>query len=250
MIASLPMYARPELQDAHDALWALIRDGLRDVGLPAPDALDHSAGTWQAWQDPDLVFSQTCNYPYRARLHGKVTLIGAGDYGLPGTDPGTYYSVFVARADDPRSHTAQFSGAPFAYNEPLSQSGWAAPQLWAANHGITLPPVLQTGAHRASAEAVAAGQADIAALDAVTWRLMQRYDDWTDQLKVVGRTDASPALSFITRAGQDPVPYCHALRGALAALPDTHAQDLGLLGIVPIPAAAYLALPTPDSPKT
>ncbi len=34
MIAALPMYDRPENRAAHDALWSLIRDGLRARGIP------------------------------------------------------------------------------------------------------------------------------------------------------------------------------------------------------------------------
>ena len=61
MIASLGMYDfAPALQAANDRLWAGIRDGLRDHGIAAPDALTRGdAAYWQAWQSPDLVLSQT-----------------------------------------------------------------------------------------------------------------------------------------------------------------------------------------------
>ena len=81
------MYDRAEAQASNDRLWALIRDGMRAEGLAAPDALTRGAGAyWDAWQAPDLTLSQTCGFPYRARLHGHVTLIGTPDYrrrGLP-----------------------------------------------------------------------------------------------------------------------------------------------------------------------
>lgn len=71
MIAALGMYDRAEVQPSNDRLWALIRVGLRATGLAVPDALTRGEGAyWPAWQSPDLVLSQTCGFPYRARLHG------------------------------------------------------------------------------------------------------------------------------------------------------------------------------------
>src|SRR5437868_1066851 len=126
MIASLGMYDFPEAQGSNDRLWALIRDGMRAAGLAAPQDLTRGAGAyWQAWQWPDLTLSQTCGFPFRARLQGKVTLIGTPDYGVAGCPPGYYNSVYVARVGDPRDDLAAFDGAALAFNDDLSQSGWA-----------------------------------------------------------------------------------------------------------------------------
>lgn len=249
MIASLPMYTRPELRAANDAFWVQIRDGLRARGLGAPDALDLEIGVWDAWESPDLCFSQTCNMPYRTRLHAAVTLIGAADYGLDGAAHGQYYSEFVVRSGDAGKRPEDFASARFAYNEVLSQSGWASAQNWAASRGFAFPASLQTGAHLESARAVAEGRADIATIDAVTWRLLQRYEAFAEGLISVGRTDQSPGLSFITRARQDPAPYRAAITSAIAALSPEHRQAIGIKAVVAIPAATYLAIPTPPAPK-
>lgn len=250
MIASLGMYDMPDLQPANDAFWALIRDRLRAAGLPAPEALtrgDHAY--WDAWLSPDLVLSQTCGYPYRARLHGKVTLVGTPDYGLPNCPPGHYNSVFVVRKDDPRQTLADFDGASFAYNEALSQSGWAAPQIYAIGIGLSLPPRLCTGGHALSAEAVAAGRADIAAIDAVTWALLLRSNAFTAGLREVGRTPPTPGLPYIARAGTDAPRLFAIIADAIDALSPAHRATLMLKAIVQIPAEAYLAVPTPPSPE-
>ena len=131
MIASLGMYDRAETAQANDNLWGLIRDRLRAEGHQAPDTLTRGSGAyWPAWEAPDLVFSQTCGFPYRARLHGTVTLIGTPDYGVAECPPGHYCSVFVARTDDDRGPLSAYSGAAFAFNDDLSQSGWAAVKKW------------------------------------------------------------------------------------------------------------------------
>lgn len=250
MIASLGMYDFGPLMAANDRLWALIRDGLRAKGIMAPDTLTRGeAAYWQAWQSPDLILSQTCGYPFRARLHGQVAYVGTPDFGVEGCPPGYYRSVFVARVDDPRACLADFDGAPFAYNDPLSQSGWAAPQNQAAKLGIRLPPVVQTGAHRLSVEAVVDGRADIAALDAVTFRLLQAYESGMERVKIVGLTDPTPGLPYITALGRDAGMIFAATSGAIAALAPDDRALLGLKGFTRIPVAQYLAVPNPPPPE-
>lgn len=250
MIASLGMYDRPETAAANDRLWAGIRDGLRSHGIAAPDALTRGEHAyWDAWTAADLVFSQTCGFPFRAKLHDKVTLIGTPDYGLPDCPPGHYTSVYVARKTDPRQSLAEFSGALFAYNEALSQSGWAAPQNHAAALGLRFLPAHCSGGHRLSALAVVEGKADFAALDALTWALLCQYDDFTASLKEIGRTaPPTPVLPYITAKGADADLFFAVTAAAIADLSPQDRAVLHLRGLVRLPASAYLAVPTPPSP--
>lgn len=250
MIAALTMYARPETRAGHDAFWALVRDRLRARGVDAPDALDWQIGHMEVWARPDLVLAQICNLPYRAEFRGRVTLIGAGDYGLTDCAPGQYHSVFVVRADDPAQspHDCARAGYRLAYNEGLSQSGWGSIYDWAATHDLPLNPTLQTGAHAASMAAVAEGRADWASLDAVTWGNLCRFDPRAAGLRVIGRSDPSPGLTFCTRAGQDPAPYLAALQDAVAAQDPATAAATGLRAVVTLPADSY-DLPLPQPPK-
>ena len=149
MIASLPMYDRPENAAAHDALWAALAPALRARGVAAPEGLNRDIGLWEGWTAPDLVLGQTCGLPFRTRLHDKVTLIASFDYALPDTPPGHYRSLFVTRRDEAGDGIADFAERRFAYNQPDSHSGWAAPQLSAAAAGFRFAPTLETGGHRA-----------------------------------------------------------------------------------------------------
>ena len=250
MIASLGMYDFGAAMAANDRFWALIRTGLAGRGIAAPTALTRGEHAyWDAWTAPDLILSQTCGYPFRARLQGRVTYVGTPDYGVEGCAPGHYRSIFVARGDDPRQVLADFNGARFAYNEALSQSGWAAPQTHVAKLGISLPPRLQTGGHRLSAHAVAEGRAEIAALDAVTFALLQDSDPVVGRLKVVGLTDPTPGLPCITATGHDPQPIFDAVSEAIAALDPADRAILRLKGFVRLAEADYLAVPNPPSPE-
>jgi ABC-type phosphate/phosphonate transport system substrate-binding protein len=246
MIASLPMYDRPETAAANDRLWQGVRARLG----AGPEHLLREGDLWDHWQSPDLLLSQTCGLPYRSRLHGKVNLVGTPVCDLADCPPGHYCSVFVARRDDPRDDPRDFAGAVLAYNEALSQSGWAAPQGWAAERGFAFERVRRTGAHANSARAVAEGRADIAALDALSWRLMARSDSFAQGLRVIGRTDPTPALPWITAGTRDPAPIRAALTAALAALSAEDRDTLGISGLVEIAPEAYLAQPIPSPPAS
>ncbi len=244
MIASLPMYDRAETARANDRFWHNIRIHLGE----GPEALTRDGDLWDQWQSPDLIFSQTCGYPYRAHLHGAVTLIGTPDYGLPGCPPGYYNSVFVVRDGEVDLSLTDFTDARFAYNEALSQSGWAAPQTHAQAKGVTFRTLVRTGGHLFSAQAVAQKRADIAALDALTWELICEHDEFASGLRVLERTTPTPVLPYITAVSRDVQTHFRAVAAAIEDLSDSDRQILHLKGIVAIPAQAYLAVPTPASP--
>jgi ABC-type phosphate/phosphonate transport system substrate-binding protein len=250
MIASLGMYDFAPLTAANDRFWTLIRGGLLARGIDAPLGLTRGKGAyWDAWTSPSLILSQTCGYPFRARLQGRVSYVGTPDFGVEGCAPGHYRSALLVRADDPRTTLAEFDGARFAYNEALSQSGWAAPQTHARRLGIRLQPALATGAHRLSAKAVAEGRADIASLDAVTHMLLQRFDPMIAGLRVVAMTDPTPGLPYITALGRDPDPIFDAVSEAIAALDGEDRALLRLRGLVRIPVDRYLDVPNPPAPE-
>ncbi len=241
MIAALPMYDRPELRDHTDALWACICDALGGMGITAPPVLTRDRDPWDIWQSPDLVLAQTCGLPFRARLQGKVQLVATPDYGLPGCAAGYYRSVIIARdarlPDRPR----------VAINDPLSQSGWAALHDWARGRDLPLGPVSLTQSHAASVRAVAEDLADIAAIDAQTWRQLIRFAG-ADPALEIARTPPTPGLPLITGMGQDPARIRSALAIALADVPAPSRRALDLNGFVHIRTETYLSPPIPPNP--
>ena len=246
MIASLPMYDSAETAPALDALWSEIRTRL-PFDTPATRA--RGGDLWDHWTDPDLVLSQTCGYPFRTCLSGRVQLIGAPDCRLPGCPSGYYNSVFVVRAQDARQELSAFAGARFAYNEALSQSGWAAPQTHAASLGFAFTRLVCTGSHAHSVRAVIDGHADIAAIDALSWRLIRKHGAHAAQLREIGCTAPTPALPFITGPGRNAGVIRTALEGAITALAPAQRDTLSLHGLVQVPAAAYHAVPNPPAPQ-
>ena len=247
MIASLPMYATPLTAGADARFWALIRDNLRAAGHDAPENLTLAPPDLMThWRDPSLIFSQTCGLPFRAALKDDVALIGTPDYGIKGCPPGYYYSLVIARQDDKREALSDYRQARFAYNEPMSQSGWAALALDAPE--VLKGPKHCSGSHRASVLAVRQGKADFAAVDAVTWQHLRAASEATG-CKIVHATRPTPGLPYITaKSGPADVLFA-ATRKAIASLGKGDRTTLYLKDLIALPPSAY-HLPLPPKPET
>ncbi len=245
MIANLMMYRRPELDGVHERYWSLIRANLAAAGIDSPESLSQDAEEFEVWRSPDLVLSQTCGMPYRLWLHGEVAIVGTPDFGIDDCAPGYYNSPFMVRTDDERAMLDEFSNARFAYNQTFSQSGFAAPYNHLTKRGWWFDDLLHTGQHLESARAVAGGHADIAALDAVSWRLMQQHEEFAAALRVLEWTEPTPGLPLVTALGNDVDAIFEAVQRSIGDLCDDDRTALGLAGLVRIPAEAYLAIPNP-----
>ena len=238
------MYDRPELRAAHAAFWDEIKSAL---GY-GPETLTQPADLWDFWRAPDLVLGQTCGLPFRAKLWRDVHYVATPDYQLPDCPAGYYNSVFLVRDDSPVYKLSDLSEATFAYNEALSQSGWAGPISYLHRHDIRPKHGIMTGAHLSSIAAVTAGQADFCAVDAHTYRLFQRYDNTASCMREIARTDPTPALPMICALAYDPSQIALALRCALDQLCSSYRQELGIAGYVTLDVATYRNVNTPPNP--
>ena len=176
-----------------------------------------------------------------------MTIVGTPVHDLE-CAPGYYFSVIVARADDPRGAVEDFDGATLAFNGPGSQSGWAAPQSLADDKGIAFGATVESGGHQASAQAVLSGAADLAALDAVTWEMIKRFDPWAIGLKELAKTPPTPALPYVTARERVAPALYEALSTAVDQLDAADRGMLRLTGITSIPTGDYTALPIPKAP--
>ena len=135
-----------------------------------------------------------------------------------------------------------------AFNESRSQSGWAAALNHAEQLGTAFAHSIETGAHLHSVQAIAEGRADIAVIDAQSWRIISRWEPAAKALKIIGQTDPTPATPFITAINQ-PDDVKIALRGAveraITALPEDARGLINLQGMAQVPEEAYMAVPTP-----
>jgi ABC-type phosphate/phosphonate transport system substrate-binding protein len=207
-IASLAMYDLPELRDATDALWQGLARGFRRAGIAeVPAALERGLPHREAWQRPDLLFAQTCGYPLTHALAGRVRLVATPCYRAEACEGPSYCSIVIVRADHPATDLAGLRGTRCVINGTDSQSGYSALRALIAplaEKGRFFADVAVSGGHVASIAAVAAGKADIAAIDCVTHALVARHHPQAlEGTRILTRTAAAPGLPYITRADAD-----------------------------------------------
>ncbi len=220
-VASLPMYDHPAVRWATDAWWSAMAGALAGRGVAAPPALDRRADYPSVWRAPGLILSQTCGYPYATSLRGQVRLVATPAYRAEGCDGARYCSMLVVRAGDPAPDLAGLRGRRVAVNAGDSQSGHNALRAAVAplaRDGRFFGDCLVTGSHGASVDAVAAGAADLCAVDCVTWALLGRHEpERVAGLRVLGRTATAPGLPLITGTA---APLAAVRAAVMAALAD------------------------------
>lgn len=233
------MYARPELSDALDLFWANIRNVLRDDGIDAPEKLTPNGFGYEFWRSPNLLLGQTCGYPYRVQLRKDVQFVGTLDYGVEGCAAGHYCSVILVHENSSIQSIQDLSEVRFAYNDNQSQSGFHGPYAWAKHHDVAFHPSLETGAHRMSVEAVANGDVDVAAIDAITWSFIQRYDDVAKSLRVIATTPPMPSLPLICAKAFDPERIANAVETAIDKLAPKTKEQLSIRGLSKLSSEDY-----------
>ena len=164
---------------------------------------------------------------------------------MPDTPPGHYHSLFVAREADHRQMLAEFEGAHLAFNEAASHSGWATAAF--APVRFRLGP--ETGSDRESVRAIADGRAEIAAIDAISWRLLVAHTGLTGGLKIVDRSPASPGQALITAFPAAAAALRSAISEGINHLAPEHRSALGMTEFVALTPEAYLAVPNPPTPE-
>jgi ABC-type phosphate/phosphonate transport system substrate-binding protein len=197
------MYDFPDLQDAHDALWAalslrMVAAGVADTPLQLTRHLEH----FEAWGHPSLLFGQGCEYPLAESFVDSIRLVATPRYTAPGCEGTLYRSAIVVHAKNPAETLADLRNRRCAINEATSNSGMnllRASIAPLANGTRFFESVVFSGSHRRSVDMVGEGEADVAAVDCVSFAHFRRlYPSAVAKLRVLDWTPASPSLPFIT----------------------------------------------------
>ncbi|MET0497432.1 MAG: PhnD/SsuA/transferrin family substrate-binding protein [Steroidobacteraceae bacterium] len=202
-IAALPMYDFPELRGAHDALWNALAEQLTERGIGnVPHRLTRDRLHQDIWRDPSLLLGQGCEYPIAKAFADSLTLVATPRYTAPGCEGRFYRSVIVVRADDHSETLAALRNRRCVVNETDSNSGMnllrAAVAPFAGGASF-FQSVFMSGSHRRSVAMIAADEADLAAIDCVTFAHLQRVDPaLTSAVRVLCWTPRSPCLPFVT----------------------------------------------------
>lgn len=245
--ASLPMYALAALADDHRALWQGIRRRLAAAGVaPLPERLEEGAGE-DAWTDPGLLLSQTCGYPLVTRLRGRVRVVATPCHAAAGCAGPRYRSWIIARDGDRGEDLASFRQRRAAINGRDSLSGYHALTMMLPG-GQTpeqfFSQVRCCAAHRGSIASVRGGEADVAAIDCVTWALLAAYHpEELRGLRIVDRGPLLPALPLVTSIDTADTVLDLLRRALVDTVADPgfarHRARLRLVGVVPTDETFY-----------
>jgi ABC-type phosphate/phosphonate transport system substrate-binding protein len=235
MLATLPMYDWPEVRAAVDGLWNVIA---RHAGVTAP--VSHGIPHGDDWRRQDLMFSQTCGYPYTHGFRGRLNYLATPHYRADGCVGADYCSIILARSRQP---LAAFADSIAAVNSDDSMSGMLALKaVFAplAGGGTFFKSARITGAHLESMRCVQQGEADVCAIDAVCVALARFYrPELLQGLVEVGRSPPVPGLPYVNTTG-DVVAWRRALAGAFSDPASEPARQALLLeGFSVLPADAY-----------
>lgn len=249
-IASLGMYDHGEQQVANDRIWAEIARILRARGIAGvPDRLERTRPVQDHWHDPNLLFGQICGFPLVTDRSLALRVLGRPDYTAPGCADGLHHSLVLTRAAE-KFPLEDYRGRRAAINGRDSNTGMNLFRALIADLAGGQPfftTVHETGSHRQSMGAILNDEADIAAIDAVTYAAVIRAEpEVAASLRIVATTAVSPMPAFVT-SRHTPVETVAALRIALAevaAAPGlADARDaLFLRGILPAGADLYAPL--------
>jgi len=220
MLTSFPWYDLPSVQWANDSLW-------RATGYPGE--LNRQLAAADLWQDPGLLVSQACGLDLFLS-NAPIEPIAAPVFDLDCT-PGMYYSYIVG---DLKGQTA-------AVNSLSSRSGWSALLSMCNPKNVVV-----TGSHQASIKALKSGKVDVAAIDAVTWRILARdTPESVAGLEIVGRSSEAMAPPYVGKLGAEHETLFQSLHQAFGSPGSSTAKAALLIGdIIPVQRQHYLPILT------
>jgi ABC-type phosphate/phosphonate transport system substrate-binding protein len=249
MIISLPMYDWPEIRRATDSWWSGLCSHLRAAGFRnLPKEHNRTIPLHDQWCSPDLLFTQICGYPLVHRFDGLLELLGTPCYAAAGCQGGAYSSNIVVREDSPIWAIEELRGRRAAYNSADSMSGHLA--LRAALSSLAcgklfLGRMIESGSHVRSMELIAAGVADVAAIDCVSYALAERYrPDLVQPLRIIARSPSVSGLPYVTAAGRPPAEILRLRQALSEAIADPRLAEvraaLLITGVEMLGRADYL----------
>lgn len=204
-LAGLPMYDFAEIRSATDAFWLRVREELISRNITdAPLSLTRPNDLPGFWSDSKLLLGQTCGYPLMIGLCGEARYVATPHYKTRFSSGADHKSLIIAHRSSPIQTLADARNTICAINMADSNTGMNLLRLEVAKLKSPSPffsRVYETLAHRKSMIAIATGEADIAAIDCVTFAHIERIDPaLVNALKIIGETETTPNLPFITSA--------------------------------------------------
>lgn len=232
-ICAYPMYQMPELEHLIAAWWQGSRRHMLEQGLHVPEQLAQVDNHYPHWRDKHLLLSQTCGYPLTHDLQGQVQYVATQGYNTPYSSGPNYCSLVLVRKDEGATDINAMRQTRVAFNGLDSQSGYhalcklIAPLVANAQGQAFFSKVIEAGSHRRSLAMVAQGQADLCAVDCVTYTLLQHHAPAVvADLRILTSTESTPGLPYITSLSRSPETLSKLRSGLMAAGQDPALESI------------------------
>ena len=156
----------------------------------------------------DIDVCWMCGWPYAMRVDRlplTLDLIAAPVMADPRyLDQPIYFSDIVVRVDSPFATFEDLEGRAWAYNEPMSHSGYNAVRYFLAMQGRDggcFRSVVESGSHEASIDLVLNRTIDASAIDSTVLEAIgRRRPEIKPLLRVIGTIGPSPAPPWVVRS--------------------------------------------------
>ena len=224
----LDMYLAPPSESAFAVLGERMKAVLEENGVDLDGAF--AAG---------FAAGHACGITFATAPEGRYRYLATMVADSPELPAGYYDSLLITSARGGLSSPADFDPARHraVINEPRSFSGnlTFAAHMQAA-YGISFGDVMHSGAHLKSIAMVASGEADLAAIDRVSFSLARHaVPQDVDGVSIIGRTASHPGIAFVADA-ELPDPVVRKLRATIMEFRDDSAwpELQAILGVADI----------------
>ena len=242
------MYAFSErLRDAWREVFA---DFTLGYAAANPIAAELGFGLLDSVARDDLLFGHTCGYPLLKKHAGEYSAFCVPVFDVDGTDGKLYSSRLIVPAGSGIESLRECRGRVAAVNGYDSNSGMNLLRYELARAGAApgyFSAVRITGSHLGSFEAVAANEAQLAAIDCVSYQLIADENPaLADAVDCIGFTARCCGLPFVLARGRDE-PELRAglldgLRESLARASDEARDRLHLRAFAAVDDSAYASI--------
>lgn len=202
-------------------------------------------------RNPDLLLGHTCGYPLIRYLINDCHPVSVPLFDADGCNGKYYSSHIIAGVNSNINHLADSFNSRVAINGYDSNSG-----MNVLRHAVSLlkpssaffSQVIESGSHLDSLSLVANGQADIAAIDCVSFAFIKdAYPELTEKVKSIGYCQATCGLPFVIprsdAAKFNQQAITNALNIALSRMPRSDRECLHLRGFENVTLDDYQSIP-------
>ncbi len=203
MKATLPLYDLPEISHQTDALWTELANSFREVGFDeVPEKLDRSHQPYNA----GLFFGQICGYPLTHEFSNRFQIIATPSYHTAYFRGAEYCSLIIVHKNCEWRSLEDARDSVAVINSIDSHSGYNILRFMVSELTQEKPffrNIHISGAHKNSILSVSNKSSDIAAIDSVTWSLLDKHSpEALENCRILAVSPAAPSPVFVTESGR------------------------------------------------